>query len=177
MLPSSRSSGRGSFKAATEPINDDLLARIKKIGAVPAPFTTYTYYNTDKFKYYGKENLNNMMAFRSFIDRGIIAAAGSDFGPGPISPLMGIQGMVTRKGWNGEIWGEKQRVSVSEALRIYTINGAYATYLENDVGSIKPGKLADFVVLNDDPHTINPEAIMGIGVVRTVAGGRTVYEA
>jgi hypothetical protein len=60
-----------------------------QVGAVPAPFTTYTYYNSDKFYFYGEELMKRCMAYRSFIDAGIIAAAGSDFPPGPYAPLMG----------------------------------------------------------------------------------------
>jgi predicted amidohydrolase YtcJ len=157
-------------------INDDLLRRIKAAGAVPAPFTSYGYYNTDKFNFYGEELMQRCMAYRSFADTGIPAAAGSDFSPGPFAPLMGMQGMVTRKGWNGETWGAKQRISVDEALRVLTINGAYASYEEAIKGSITPGKLADFVVLADDPHTVDQDKIKDIAIVRTVTGGKTVYE-
>ena len=108
-------------------INDDLVRRMKALGAVPAVFTTYAYYNTDKFSFYGEEMMKHSMAFRTFLDAGIRAAAGSDFSPGPFAPLMGIQGMVTRTGWNKETWGANQRVSVDEAIMINTINGAYAS--------------------------------------------------
>jgi predicted amidohydrolase YtcJ len=137
-------------------INDDLLRRIKAAGAVPAPFTSYGYYNTDKFHFYGEELMRRAMAYRSFADAGITAAAGSDFSPGPFAPLMGMQGMVTRKGWNGETWGANQRIGVDEALRVLTINGAYASHEESIKGSITPGKLADFVILADDPTHDRP---------------------
>jgi predicted amidohydrolase YtcJ len=158
-------------------VNEDLLRRIKAIGAVPAPFTSYGYYNTDKFRFYGEELMQRSMAYRSFADAGIVAAAGSDFSPGPFSPLMGIQGMVTRKGWNGETWGGRQRIAVDEALRVNTINGAYATHEESIKGSITAGKLADFVVLADDPHSVDPDRIKDITIVETVTGGNTVYKA
>jgi len=158
-------------------VNDDLLRRIKAAGAIPAPFTSYGYYNTDKFHFYGEELMKRSMAYRSFADMGIRAAAGSDFSPGPFAPLMGMQGMVTRKGWNGETWGANQRISVDEALRVLTINGAYASYEEAIKGSITAGKLADFVVLAEDPHTVDPDKIRGIEIVRTVTGGKTVYQA
>jgi predicted amidohydrolase YtcJ len=158
-------------------INDDLLRRIKAAGAVPAPFTSYGYYNTDKFHFYGADLMARSMAYRSFADAGIVAAAGSDFGPGPFAPLMGIQGMVTRKGWNGETWGANQRISIDEALRVVTVNGAYASHEEAIKGSITAGKLADFVVLADDPHTVEPDKIKDIPIVRTVMGGNTVYQA
>jgi predicted amidohydrolase YtcJ len=158
-------------------INDDLLRRIKAAGAVPAPFTSYGYYNTDKFRFYGEELMQRAMAYRSFEMVGIPAAAGSDFSPGPFAPLMGIQGMVTRTGWNGETWGANQRISVDQALRVVTINGAYASNEEGIKGSISAGKLADFVVLADDPHTVDQGKIKDIAIVRTVAGGNTVWQA
>ncbi|HKD23692.1 MAG TPA: amidohydrolase [Rhizomicrobium sp.] len=158
-------------------INDALLARIKKLGAVPTPFSTYSYYNADKFHFYGEDMMKHMMAYRSFLDAGVHVAAGSDFDPGPFAPLMAIQGMVTRKGWNGEVWGANQKITVDEALRVNTINGAYNNHEEDIKGSITPGKLADFVVLAADPHTVNPETIKDIEIVRTVTGGRTVYQA
>src|SRR5215470_1489922 len=157
-------------------INDDLLRRMKALDAVPAPFTTYAYYNSDKFHFYGEERMKHCMAYRSFLDSGIRVAAGSDFGPGPFAPLIGIQGMVTRRGWNGETWGANQRISVDEALRVNTINGAYNSHEESYKGSITPGKLADFVMLADDPHTVSQEKIKDIEIVRTVTGGASVYE-
>ena len=158
-------------------INDDLIRRMKTLGVVPAPFTSYAYYNTDKFHFYGEELMKRSMAFRTFLDAGIQVAAGSDFSPGPFAPLMGIQGMVTRTGWNGETWGANQRVTVDEAIRINTLNGAYNSHEESIKGSITAGKLADFVVLADDPHTVDSSKIKDIRIVRTVTGGKTVYQA
>ncbi len=158
-------------------INDDLLRRIKAAGVVPAVFTSYAYYNTDKFHFYGEDLMKRCMAFRSFLDAGVPAAAGSDFSPGPFDPRMGVQGMVTRTGWNGQTWGANQRISVEEALRINTINGAYNSHEEAIKGSITSGKLADFVVLADDPHTVDQDKIKDIEIVRTVVGGSTVYTA
>jgi len=157
-------------------INDDLLRRMKELGAVPAVFTTYAYYNSDKFHFYGEARMQHSMAYRSFLDAGIHAAAGSDFSPGPFAPLMGIQGMVTRTGWNGETWGANQRITIDEALKVNTINGAYNSHEEAIKGSITAGKLADFVVLADDPHTVDKGKIKDIEIVRTVAGGATVYQ-
>jgi hypothetical protein len=158
-------------------INDQLLARIKALNAVPALFTTYAYYNSDKFHFYGEDMMKHMMAYRTLLDAGVRAAAGSDFSPGPFDPLMGMQGMVTRKGWNGETWGANQRITVDEALKVNTINGAYNNHEENIKGSITPGKLADYVVLAEDLHTVNPEKIKDIKIVRTITGGKTVYQA
>jgi predicted amidohydrolase YtcJ len=157
-------------------ITDSLVQRIKAAGAVPAMFTTYAYYNPDKFSFYGEELMKRCMAFRTLLDAGVPAAAGSDFSPGPFAPLMGIQGMVTRTGWNGETWGAVQRISVDDAIRVNTINGAYASREEALKGSIAPGKLADFVVLADDPHIVPADTIRDIEIVRTVTGGATVYQ-
>jgi predicted amidohydrolase YtcJ len=158
-------------------VNADLVRRIKAIGVVPALFTSYAYYNPDKFHFYGEELMKHCMAYRTLLDAGIPVAAGSDFDPGPFAPLMGIQGMVTRTGWNGEVWGANQRITVDEALRVNTINGAYATHEEAIKGSITPGKWADFVVLAEDPHGVDPGKIKDIKIVRTVVGGVTAYQA
>jgi predicted amidohydrolase YtcJ len=158
-------------------INDDLLRRIKALGAVPAAFTSYAYYNSDKFVFYGEELMKRCMAYRSFLDAGIAVAAGSDFPPGPFDPRMAIQGMVTRTGWDGKTWGANQRISVEEALRVLTLNGAYNSHEEAIKGSITPGKLADFVVLSDDPFTMPKEKIKDLQIVRTVVAGSAVYHA
>ena len=158
-------------------VNADLVRRIKALGVVPALFTSYAYYNTDKFHFYGEDLMKHCMAYRTLLDAGIPVAAGSDFDPGPFAPLMGIQGMVTRTGWNAEVWGANQRITVDEALRVNTINGAYATHEEAIKGSITPGKLADFVVLAEDPHSVDPGKIKDIKIVRTVVGGATAYQA
>jgi len=117
-----------------------------------------------------------MTAFRTLIDAGITPAAGSDFSPGPFAPLMAMQGMVTRTGWNGETWGANQKITIDEALRVNTLNGAYNAREETIKGSITAGKLADFVVLADDFHTVDKEKIKDIQIVRTVVGGKTVYQ-
>jgi predicted amidohydrolase YtcJ len=157
-------------------ITDDLVRRMKAVGAVPAMFTTYAFYNSDKFVFYGEDLMRRCMAYRTLLDAGIVAAAGSDFSPGPFAPLMGIQGMVTRTGWDGKTWGANQKITVDEAIRVNTVNGAYASHEEALKGSITPGKLADFVVLAEDPHTIDPEKIKDIPIVRTVVGGETMYD-
>lgn len=158
-------------------INDDLVRRIKALGASPAVFSTYPYYNGDKFHFYGKELMSRMMALRTFLDAGVPVCAGSDFQPGPFSPLMALQAMVTRTGWNGETWGANQRITVDEALQVNTINGAYNSHEERIKGSITAGKLADFVILADDPHTVSVDKIKDIQIVQTVVGGSVSYAA
>lgn len=157
-------------------INDDLVRRIKALGAVPSLFTTYAYYNSDKFVFYGEDLMKRSMAFRTLLDAGIHVAAGSDFSPGPFDPRMAIQGMVTRTGWDGKTWGANQKITIDEAIRVNTLNGAWNAHEENTRGSITAGKLADYVVLAEDLHSIPADKIKDVKIVRTVVGGNTVYE-
>lgn len=156
-------------------VNPDLLRRIKAAGVVPMPFWTYVHYHGEKWKEYGNEKMQWMFAHKSFLDTGIPVAGASDYGPGPYEPLMALQSMVTRKDYQGNVWGEKQRVSIDEALTIATFNGAYASHEEHTKGSISAGKLADFVMLAKDPHDVNPDEIKNIAVARTVVGGKTMH--
>jgi predicted amidohydrolase YtcJ len=158
-------------------INDDLVRRMQALDAVPALFTTYAYYNSDKFKFYGEDLMKRCMAFRTLLDAGIHVAAGSDFSPGPFDPRMAIQGMVTRTGWDGKTWGANQKISLDEAIRVNTLNGAYNSHEENIKGSITAGKLADYVVLAEDLYSIPADKIKDVKIIRTVVGGRTMYEA
>ena len=158
-------------------VNPDLLRRIRDTGSIPTPFWTYVHFHGEKWRNYGAERMERMFAHRSFLDYGIPVPGASDYTPGPFEPLMAIQSMVTRRDFNGQVWGANQRVTVDEALRIGTLNGARASYEERDKGSITAGKLADFVVLERDPHDADPDDIKNIGVVRTVVGGRTVHAA
>ena len=158
-------------------VNPRLLARIKATGSIPTPFWTYVHYHGEKWKEYGEEKMRWMFAHRSFLDAGIRVPGASDYTPGPFEPLMAIQSMVTRKDFEGRVWGGNQRVTVDEALRIGTIHGAYASFEEQSKGSITVGKLADFVMLEKDPHDVAPDDIKNIKVVRTVVGGRTVFPA
>ncbi len=90
---------------------------------------------------------------------------------------MAIQSMVTRKDFDGRVWGPNQRITPDQALRVCTINAAHASFEENIKGSITAGKLADFVILAEDFHDVDPDRIKEIEVVRTVVGGKAVHEA
>jgi len=158
-------------------VNPTLLQRIANGGYVPAPFYTYAHYHGEKWIEYGEEKMEWMFAHKSFIESGIPVAPASDHSPGPYEPLMAIQSMVTRKDYTGRVWGPSQRITVDEALRVCTVNGAYASFEENEKGTITAGKLADFVILAEDPHDVDPDLIKEIQVIRTVVGGRTVHEA
>jgi predicted amidohydrolase YtcJ len=85
--------------------------------------------------------------------------------------------MVTRTDYRGKVWGENQRITVAEALRICTLHGAYASFDEQRKGSLTPGKFADFVILAKDPHKVPADEIKEIKIVRTVVDGQTVFEA
>jgi predicted amidohydrolase YtcJ len=158
-------------------VNPDLLRRIKAVGAIPTPFYTYVHYHGNKWVEYGPDRLRWMFAHRSFLDYGIPVAPASDYTPGPYEPLMAIQSMVTRKDFEGRVWGPNQKITVDEAIRICTIHGAFASFEERDKGSITPGKLADFVMLAKDPHEVDPDHIKEIEVLQTVVGGATMYRS
>ena len=157
-------------------VNPELLRRIKQVGAVPLPFYTYAHYHGDKWAEYGPDKMEWMFAHRSFIDHGIPVAPASDYIPGPFEPMMAIQSMVTRKDYAGRVWGPTQRITVAEAMKICTVGGAYASHEEHVKGSITAGKLGDFVILDRDPHAVDPDSIKTIAVVRTVVGGATVHD-
>ncbi|MDH3272661.1 MAG: amidohydrolase [Gemmatimonadota bacterium] len=158
-------------------VNPSLLERIRAAGVVPTPFYTYAHYHGEKWIEYGEEKMEWMFAHKSFLDYGIMVAPASDHSPGPYEPLMAIQSMVTRKDYSGRVWGPSQRITLDQALKVCTVHGAYASHEERVKGSITAGKLADFVILEQSPYDVDPDRIKEIRVVRTVVGGRTVFEA
>ncbi len=158
-------------------VNADLIQRIKKLNAIPCPFSTYVYFHGEKMVNYGKERLENMFAVRSFLDAGINVTQTSDYPPGPYEPMMAIQSSVTRTDMSGNVWGPSQKISVEEAIKVGTINGAYASYEEDIKGSLETGKLADLVVLENDPTKVDPSTIIDIKIERTMVDGKWVYES
>jgi predicted amidohydrolase YtcJ len=158
-------------------VNPALLERIKATGSIPTPFYTYAHYHGEKWHEYGPEKMEWMFAHRSFLDYDIPVAPASDYTPGPYEPMMALQSMVTRKDPDGNVWGPSQRITVGEAMNVCTMNGAFASFEEDIKGSLTPGKLADVVVLADDPHKVDPDSIKDIQVLNTIMGGRTIYEA
>jgi predicted amidohydrolase YtcJ len=105
---------------------------------------------------------------------GIFIALGSD--NLPIGPLVGLYAAVTRKGRSGKIYGPEEAVSMQDALRMYTANGPYLTWEEELKGTLEPDKLADLIVLDTDPLTSPPEALLKARVDLTIIGGKVVYE-
>ena len=158
-------------------VNPSLIQRIRALGAIPTPFSTYVYYHGEKMREYGPERLNWMFAVRSFLDAGIRVTQASDYPPGPFEPMMALRSEVTRTDSHGNVWGPNQRVTVEEAIRVGTINGAYASFEEHQKGSITAGKLSDLVVLGRDPMRVDPMSLIDIPIERTMTGGRWVYES
>src|SRR5216684_7732727 len=98
-------------------INDSLVARIRAIGAIPTPFSSYVYFHGEKMHFYGAERLKNMFAMRSFLDAGIRPTQASDYTASPFEPMMALQSQVTRTDTKGNVWGANQRISIEEAIR------------------------------------------------------------
>ncbi|HNT50288.1 MAG TPA: amidohydrolase [Cyclobacteriaceae bacterium] len=125
------------------------------------------------------ERIKTTYAFRSFLNAQANLVFGSDWFVAPPIPLEGIYAAVTRQtidGKNPDGWVPEQKISVEEALKSYTIRAAYASFEEDIKGSIATGKLADFVILERDITQIDPVGIREVKVLKTVVGGKTVYE-
>ncbi|HUS77248.1 MAG TPA: amidohydrolase family protein, partial [Patescibacteria group bacterium] len=154
------------------------LERLKKLGVVAAE-SNYVWNFGDAYKYqFGPKRSRWLYPYRSFKEYGIVASSNSDYGGGPWhgNPILGIYAMVTRRTEGGDTIGENQSVDVMEAIRTYTINGAYASFDEDKLGSIEEGKLADMIVLNEDITSIDADRIKDVFVLKTILGGKTVYE-
>jgi len=158
-------------------VNPELIARIKKLDILPTIFGPYAYYHGDKLlPAFGEKRLEWMFAARSFLDAGVKVAAHSDYGAGPMPPLMGIHALVNRVTKAGRPIGQSQRISVMEALKLYTINAAYHAFDEDKLGSIEVGKLADFTVYGKDILTVPTETIIDIPISLTIVDGKIVYQ-
>ena len=158
-------------------LTPDLIRRIKALGAIPTPFASYVYFHGEKMGEYGAARTERMFPMRWFLDAGIPATMGSDYPPGPFEPMMALTSMITRTDIRGTTWGASQRITFAEALKVLTVNGAYASYEERIKGSLTAGKLADLVVLKADPRTVPAIEIVNVGIERTMVGGRWVYES
>lgn len=127
----------------------------------------------------GLERCRTSYAFRSLLDAGVRLTCGSDWSVAPLNPLTGIYAAVTRRTLDGKHpdgWFPEQKITLEEALRGYTVNGAYAEFAEHRKGTIEAGKLADLVVLDRNLFTLSPEDILEASVVMTMVGGKIVYE-
>jgi predicted amidohydrolase YtcJ len=158
-------------------VNDDILRRMKALGAIAAPFGSYVHYHGGKLlDWYGPERIERMFAHRSFIDHGVAVAGSSDYPCGPFQPLLALQSCVTRTGYDGTPLGLSQRITPAEALALYTTNAAYASDEHEVKGTLAPGYLADFVVLDGDPLTVDPSTLGKLGVRATYVGGTKVWD-
>ncbi len=158
-------------------VNPRIISRIKKLGILPTIFGPYPYYHGDKLiPAFGEKRLEWMFAARSFLDSNIILSAHSDHPCAPNSPLMAIHSLVNRKTKMGKNIGSTQKISVQEALRLYTINAAYHSFDEEKLGTIEEGKLADFVLLGEDILHIDESKIKDIPIEMTFVGGKIVYQ-
>ena len=111
---------------------------------------------------------------RDLIDRGIPAPGHSDANICDANPWLAIYSMVTRKTSSGDVLYSEEGIEPLEAIRAYTIDGAYAAWEENIKGTIEPGKLADLVVIDKDPTKINPNDLKKIKNLMTVTNGKIV---
>lgn len=126
----------------------------------------------------GPERAETTYAFRSLIDAGATVTFGSDWSVAPATPIEGIYAAVTRQtldGANPGGWVPEQIVTVEQSLHAYTTAAAYSSFEENIKGMLKPGMLADFVLLDRDLTQIDPETIRDTEILRTVVGGDVVY--
>lgn len=117
-------------------------------------------------------------AWAEFLDHGVALAFGTDYPVEPVTPFRGIYAAITRKSEDGkQEYYPSQKLTIEQAIAAYTSGSAYAEFAEKQKGTLTPGALADFIVLDRDLSAIAPEKILGTRVLRTVVGGKTVYEA
>jgi len=156
--------------------NPDLIARIARLGMVPVSNPAFITINgTDYNRYYG-ERVQGMFPLKSYLEAGVTTAIGSDAPityPDPMNSLYGALNRKDRK--TGDLTGENQRVTVLDVVRMFTYNGAYASFEEGIKGSLEPGKLADVVILDQDLLTYPVEQVQDVAVRYTLVDGKVVY--
>jgi predicted amidohydrolase YtcJ len=158
-------------------VTPEIVRRIKSAGVIPVPFAGYVFFHGEKMHFYGDERLKRMFAMRDFLDAGIRPAPGSDYTASPAEPMVWLRSEVTRADASGHVWGANQRITLEEAIRCSTVNGAYASFEERIKGTLEPGQLADLVVWDQDLMSISPTSYTGVRPERTMLGGRWVHEA
>jgi predicted amidohydrolase YtcJ len=126
----------------------------------------------------GPDRAKSSYAWKTFLDNGVVLAFGTDYPVEPVTPFRGVYAAVTRKNEAGtKTYYPEQKLSIDEALRAYTVGSAYAEFAEKQKGTLEAGKVADFIVLDRDLTKIPVSEILRAKVLRTVVGGKTVYEA
>ena len=129
--------------------------------------------------YIGGERLKGAYAWRTFIEQGTVLAGGSDFPVEPANPLYGLHAAITRTDRAGQPaggWQAHEALSPAQALRAFTLDAAYAQHQEHMLGSLEPGKWADFVLLDRDPFAIDPDDIWKTEVLQTWVAGECVFD-
>ena len=158
-------------------VREDQLDSIERLGVVPSFFTVHTYYWGDRHRdiFLGKARASRIDPLRSALKRGIPFTSHNDTSVTPMDPLLSVWSAVNRLTGSGKVLGEDQTVSVLDALKSVTIWGAYQFHEERMKGSLEPGKLADMVILGENPLEIAPERIRDIPILATLVGNRLVY--
>ena len=153
----------------------DQIERMAAMGVTPSFFPGHTYYWGDRHAsiFMGPERAANISPAKWAVDAGVRFSGHADTPVTPMLPLQIVWSTVKRETTGGQVLGPDQRVSVMQALRSVTIDAAWQVFMDADVGSIEPGKLADLVVLTGDP--LSADDIRELVVERTLIGGATVY--
>jgi predicted amidohydrolase YtcJ len=126
----------------------------------------------------GMERARSSYAWRSFLNAGVPLAFGTDYPVEPLTPFRGLYAAVTRRNEAGtKEYFPEEKLTIEEAIAAYTSGAAYAEFSEKTKGELVPGKCADLVVLDRDITEVSPKEILASKVLRTVVGGKTVYEA
>src|SRR6185436_14913907 len=150
------------------------MDRASKIGVVISAQQLLVYaFAPTMLTCWGEARMAHASPHRTWLDRGLVVAAGSDVVP--FDPLLGIQSLVTRETLAAGIVGPAERVPRAEALHMYTVAGAYLTFEEGLKGSLEVDKLADLVILDGDPLTCPEFEIKDIPVAATIVGGRVTH--
>ncbi len=155
----------------------DLRPRVRRLGIVPAMQPAFFWEFGDGYIVnYGRERADWFFPVRSLLDAGVIVAGSSDSPVTDHRPLFGIEQAMTRATNGGDCCGPDERVDLATAIRLHTINGAYASFEEKKKGSIEPGKLADLVVLAEDIARVPAGELRNLPVLMTVIGGEVEWE-
>jgi predicted amidohydrolase YtcJ len=137
----------------------------------------FVYWIGSWFRKYGPERVRWSYPGKSYLENGVIAGAGSDVPVTPITPWWGIWAAVVRKELTtGEILAPEERLTIREALTLYTRNGAYMGFEEKRKGTLEPGKLADFIIVDRDVLTIPPDQLKDVQILKTFVGGELCYQ-
>ncbi len=154
-----------------------LAARAAALGIVVASQPGFLSTLGDGFAAAFGDRSDELYSFASWQRAGITVAGSSDAPVITADPLVGIRDAALRRTGDGRVLGPAECLPVRDALALYTTQAAFAMHREEEIGSLQPGKLADFVVLDRNPLEVDPEQITDIGVLATVLGGTPVYQA